>query len=135
MAWHESLGLSRDHLRLRAHGEHEKAHYALASSDIEYRFPWGWGELEGIARRGDYDLRRHQEVSGHDLQYTDPSTNERYLPYVVEPAVGVDRIFLALLLDAYAEEEVRRDPSGAAAAPASGALSSCRCCRCRGSRN
>lgn len=107
MAWHESLGLSREHLRLRPHGEHEKAHYALASSDIEYSFPWGWGELEGIARRGDYDLRRHQEVSGHDLQYTDPSTNERYLPYVVEPAVGVDRIFLALLLDAYAEEEVR----------------------------
>lgn len=107
MAWHQSLGLSPEHLRLRPHGEHEKAHYALASSDIEYSFPWGWGELEGIARRGDYDLRRHQEVSGHDLQYTDPATNERYLPYVVEPAVGVDRIFLALLLDAYAEEEVR----------------------------
>jgi glycyl-tRNA synthetase len=101
------LGLKREHLRLRPHGEHEKAHYALASSDIEYRFPWGWGELEGIARRGDFDLRRHQEVSGKDLQYTDPSTNERYLPYVVEPSLGVDRTFLALLLDAYAEEEVR----------------------------
>jgi glycyl-tRNA synthetase len=107
LSWHEALGLKREHLRLRPHGEHEKAHYALASSDIEYRFPWGWGELEGIARRGDFDLRRHQEVSGKDLQYTDPSTNEHYLPYVVEPSLGVDRTFLALLLDAYAEEEVR----------------------------
>ena len=107
MAWHESLGLKRDHLRLRPHGDQEKAHYALASSDIEYLYPWGWAELEGIARRGDYDLRRHQEVSGRDLQYTDPQTNERYLPYVVEPALGVDRTFLALLLDAYDEEEVR----------------------------
>ncbi|MGH7665899.1 MAG: glycine--tRNA ligase [Candidatus Dormibacteria bacterium] len=106
MAWHQALGLRPESLRLRPHGEHEKAHYALASSDIEYRFPWGWAELEGIARRGDYDLRRHQEVSGKDLQYTDPSTNERYLPYVVEPALGVDRSFLALLLDAYAEEEL-----------------------------
>jgi glycyl-tRNA synthetase len=107
MAWHESLGLKRSHLRLRPHGEREKAHYALASSDIEYLYPWGWAELEGIARRGDFDLRRHQEASGRDLQYTDPQTNERYLPYVVEPALGVDRTFLALLLDAYAEEEVR----------------------------
>lgn len=107
LAWHESLGLKREHLRLRPHGEDEKAHYALASSDIEYRFPWGWGELEGIARRGDFDLRQHQEVSGRDLQYTDPNTNERYLPFVVEPSLGVDRTFLALLLDAYAEEEVR----------------------------
>jgi glycyl-tRNA synthetase len=107
MAWHESLGLKRSHLRLRPHGEREKAHYALASSDIEYLYPWGWAELEGIARRGDFDLRRHQEASGRDLQYTDPQTNERYLPYVVEPALGVDRTFLSLLLDAYAEEEVR----------------------------
>jgi glycyl-tRNA synthetase len=107
MAWHESLGLKRNHLRLRPHGEREKAHYALASSDIEYLYPWGWAELEGIARRGDFDLRRHQEASGRDLQFTDPQTNERYLPYVVEPALGVDRTFLSLLLDAYAEEEVR----------------------------
>ncbi|MGH7642729.1 MAG: glycine--tRNA ligase [Candidatus Dormibacteria bacterium] len=107
LRWHQGLGLKPEHLRLRPHGEEEKAHYALASSDIEYRFPWGWGELEGIARRGDFDLKRHQEVSGRDLQYTDPSTNERYLPYVVEPSLGVDRTFLALMLDAYAEEEVR----------------------------
>ncbi len=107
MGWHRRLGLKQEHLRLRPHGDDEKAHYALASSDIEFRFPWGWGELEGIARRGDYDLRRHQEMSGRDLQYTDPQTNERYLPYVVEPALGVDRTLLCLLLDAYAEEEVR----------------------------
>lgn len=106
MAWHRRLGIRSENLRLRPHGENEKAHYALASSDIEYRYPWGWGELEGIARRGDYDLRRHQEASGKDLQYTDPMTGRRFLPYVVEPAVGVDRILLAVLLDAYAEEIV-----------------------------
>ncbi len=106
MAWHRRLGIRPENLRLRPHGENEKAHYALASSDIEYRYPWGWGELEGIARRGDYDLRRHQEASGKDLQYTDPVTGRRFLPYVVEPAVGVDRILLAVLLDAYAEEIV-----------------------------
>ncbi len=107
LSWHRSLGLGAERLRIRPHGEDEKAHYALASSDIEYLFPWGWGELEGIARRGDYDLRRHQEFSGRDLQYVDPLSGEHYLPFVVEPAVGVDRIFLALLLDAYDEEEVR----------------------------
>ena len=106
MEWHRRLGIRPENLRLRPHGENEKAHYALASSDIEYRYPWGWGELEGIARRGDYDLRRHQEASGKDLQCTDPVTGRRFLPYVVEPAVGVDRILLAVLLDAYAEEIV-----------------------------
>ncbi|MGH7609021.1 MAG: glycine--tRNA ligase [Candidatus Dormibacteria bacterium] len=107
LEWHRALGLRSENLRLRAHGEDEKAHYALASSDIEYRFPWGWGELEGIARRSDYDLRRHQESSGRDLQYTDPATGARYLPYVVEPALGLDRTLLCLLLDAYEEEQVR----------------------------
>ncbi len=107
MAWHQGLGIRADNLRLRPHGEDEKAHYALASSDIEYRYPWGWGELEGIARRGDYDLSRHQEVSGKDLQYTDPASGRRFLPFVVEPALGVDRTFLALLLDAYSEEVVK----------------------------
>ena len=107
MAWHRGLGIRAENLRLRPHGDDEKAHYALASSDIEYRYPWGWGELEGIARRGDYDLSRHQEESGKDLQYTDPISGRRFLPYVVEPAVGVDRTFLALLLDAYSEEVVK----------------------------
>ncbi len=107
LAWHRGLGISGEHLRLRPHGADEKAHYALASSDIEYLYPWGWAELEGIARRGDYDLSRHQEASGKDLQYTDPTTGRRFLPFVVEPALGVDRTFLALLLDAYAEEVVK----------------------------
>jgi glycyl-tRNA synthetase len=107
VAWHHGLGIDPDHLRLRPHEEGEIAHYALASSDIEYLFPWGWAELEGIARRSDYDLRRHQEVSGKDLQYTDPATGKRFLPFVVEPSLGVDRTFLALLLDAYDEEVVR----------------------------
>jgi glycyl-tRNA synthetase len=100
------VGLRREHLRLREHGPQERAHYAKASTDIEYLFPFGWGELEGIANRTDYDLRSHQEHSGQDLTYLDPETNERYLPYVVEPAVGVDRIMISLLLDAYDEEEV-----------------------------
>ena len=107
LAWHHQLGIKPDHLRLRPHGKEEMAHYALASSDIEYLFPWGWAELEGIARRSDYALRRHQEVSGKELQYTDPASGERFLPFVVEPALGVDRSFLTLLLDAYDEEEVR----------------------------
>jgi glycyl-tRNA synthetase len=108
MAWYtDVLGIRREHLRLREHGPEEKAHYAKASTDVEYRFPFGWGELEGIANRTDFDLRAHQEHSGQDLTYLDPDTNERYLPYVVEPAVGVDRIMITCLLDAYDEEEVR----------------------------
>jgi len=107
LAWHRGLGIRGENLRLRPHGVDEKAHYALASSDIEYLYPWGWAELEGIARRGDYDLSRHQEASGKDLQYTDPGSGRRFLPFVVEPALGVDRTFLALLLDAYSEEVVK----------------------------
>jgi glycyl-tRNA synthetase len=108
LRWYtDALGIGSEGLRLRAHGPDEKAHYAKASTDIEYRFPFGWGELEGIANRTDYDLRSHQEHSRQDLTYQDPETNERYLPYVVEPAVGVDRIMITCLLDAYDEEEVR----------------------------
>jgi glycyl-tRNA synthetase len=108
MKWYvEVLGIQRDHLRLREHGPEEKAHYAKASTDVEYRFPFGWGELEGIANRTDYDLRRHQEFSKEDLTYLDPETGERYLPYVIEPAAGVDRIMVTLLIEAYDEEEVR----------------------------
>jgi glycyl-tRNA synthetase len=108
LRWYtDVLGIGREGLRLREHGPDEKAHYAKASTDIEYRFPFGWGELEGIANRTDYDLRSHQEHSRQDLTYQDPETNERYLPYVVEPAVGLDRIMITCLLDAYDEEEVR----------------------------
>jgi glycyl-tRNA synthetase len=101
------LGLRADRLRLRPHGRDELSHYSKATSDVEYLFPFGWGELEGIANRTDYDLRQHQERSREDLTYLDPDTNERYLPFVIEPAAGVDRIMITCLLDAYDEEEVR----------------------------
>ena len=101
------LGIAPERLRLREHAPDEKAHYAKASSDIEYQFPFGWGELEGVANRTDFDLRSHQEHSHQDLTYQDPDTNERYLPYVIEPAAGVDRTMITCLLDAYDEEEVR----------------------------
>ena len=103
----EVLGIGAERLRLREHAPDEKAHYAKASTDIEYQFPFGWGELEGVANRTDFDLRSHQEHSRQDLTYQDPDTNERYLPYVIEPAVSVDRIMITCLLDAYDEEEVR----------------------------
>jgi glycyl-tRNA synthetase len=101
------LGLRADRLRLRPHEKDELSHYSKATSDVEYLFPFGWGELEGIANRTDYDLRQHQERSREDLTYLDPDTNQRYLPYVIEPAAGVDRIMITCLLDAYDEEEVR----------------------------
>ena len=103
----EDLGVRRDRLRLRPHQKDELAHYAKAANDVEYLFPFGWSELEGIANRTDFDLRAHQEHSGRDLSYFDADANERLIPYVIEPAVGVDRIFITLLCDAYDEEEVR----------------------------
>jgi glycyl-tRNA synthetase len=105
--WHLGLGIRREKLRFREHGKKELAHYATAAFDVEYAFPFGWSELEGIAARGDYDLRQHQQASGRDLSYFDDLTRVRYIPHVVEPSVGVDRTMLTLLLDAYAEEEVR----------------------------
>jgi glycyl-tRNA synthetase len=101
------LGIKPERLRLRPHEEDELSHYSKATTDVEYLFPFGWGELEGIANRTDFDLRSHQEASGQDLTYLDPETNERYLPYAIEPAAGVDRIMITCLLDAYDEEEVR----------------------------
>jgi glycyl-tRNA synthetase len=103
----EELGVTPARLRARAHQEDELSHYSKATSDIEYDFPFGWGELEGVANRTDFDLKAHQEHSGQDLTYLDPETNERYLPYVVEPALGVERTMIVLLLDAYDEEDVR----------------------------
>jgi glycyl-tRNA synthetase len=105
MQWYLDLGLSKEKLRLRAHEPSELAHYAKAATDIEYEFPFGWSELEGIANRTDFDLRAHQEASGQDLTYFDQEKEERYLPYVVEPAAGVDRALLAFLVDAYRVEE------------------------------
>ncbi|MCH8898274.1 MAG: glycine--tRNA ligase [Chloroflexi bacterium] len=102
--WYVSLGIRRDNLRLRRHEADELAHYAKDTYDIEYRFPWGWGELEGIADRTDFDLSRHAEASGEDLTYFDEETKERFLPYVIEPSGGVDRATLAFWLDSYDEE-------------------------------
>ena len=97
--------MREEKLRLRPHEPEELAHYAKAATDVEYEFPFGWGELEGIANRTDFDLRAHQEASGEDLTYFDQEKEERYLPYVVEPAAGVDRALLAFLVDAYRVEE------------------------------
>jgi glycyl-tRNA synthetase len=105
MQWFLDLGISKEKLRFRAHERDELAHYAKAATDIEYEYPFGWGEVEGIANRTDFDLRRHAESSGEDLRYFDPETEERYFPYVIEPAAGVDRTVLTLLVDAYREEE------------------------------
>jgi glycyl-tRNA synthetase len=103
--WFLDLGVRKENLRVRPHEADELAHYAKAASDIEYEFPFGWQELEGIANRTDFDLRMHQEHSGEDLTYFDQEEDRRYLPYVVEPALGVDRAFLVFLLDAYHVDE------------------------------
>ena len=107
LQWYLDLGIKKDNLRLRPHGKDELAHYAKGCTDIEYQFPFGWSELEGIANRADYDLKQHAEFSGQDLQYQDPVTNEKYFPFVVEPSGGVDRAILAFIVDAYHEEEVK----------------------------
>jgi glycyl-tRNA synthetase len=107
LRWFLSLGVRPEKLRLRAHASGELAHYAKAAADIEYEFPFGWSELEGIANRTDFDLRRHQEASGEDLTYFDQEGDRRYLPFVVEPALGVDRAFLTFLLDAYRVDEAK----------------------------
>jgi glycyl-tRNA synthetase len=106
MDWYVALGIDRERLRLRAHGPDELSHYSSATSDIEYLYPIGWSELEGIANRGDFDLTQHAEYSGEKLEYFDPETRERYIPHVVEPAAGVGRTMLALLCDAYDEDEI-----------------------------
>jgi glycyl-tRNA synthetase len=106
MRWYTDLGLRPDHLRLRAHDEDELSHYSRATSDVEYLFPIGWSELEGIANRGDFDLRQHAEFSGEKLEFFDSGTGERYVPHVIEPAAGADRAMLGFMVDAYDEEEV-----------------------------
>jgi glycyl-tRNA synthetase len=104
--WWTHLGLRPDHLRLRPHGSEELSHYSRATSDVEYLFPIGWSELEGIANRGNFDLTRHSEYSGQKLEYVDTATGERYVPFVIEPAAGVDRAALAFMVDAYDEDEI-----------------------------
>ena len=103
------LGLNKDHLRFRDHEQEELSFYSKATSDIEYLYPFGWGELWGIADRTDYDLGRHQEYSKKNLEYLDPETNQKYLPYVIEPSVGADRLFLSVLADAYEEEQLEKE--------------------------
>jgi glycyl-tRNA synthetase len=106
MNWFTGLGIRPDHLRLRAHDAEELSHYSSGTSDVEYLFPIGWSELEGIANRGDFDLRMHAEHSGQKLEYVDTATGERYVPHVIEPAAGVDRAMLAFIVDAYDEDEI-----------------------------
>ncbi|CAB4873177.1 unannotated protein [freshwater metagenome] len=104
--WYVGLGIPSEMLRLRAHDADELSHYSAGTSDVEFLFPWGWGELEGIAQRTDYDLKQHATHSGEKLDYFDQATNERYVPYVVEPAAGATRTMAAFLLAAYDEDEV-----------------------------
>ena len=104
-----SLGVKAENLRLRDHSKEELSFYSNATTDIEYKFPFGFGELWGIASRTDYDLSRHQEVSGESQAYLDPETNEKYIPYVIEPSVGVDRMFLTILCDAYDVEQLENN--------------------------
>ena len=105
--WYLALGIRKENLRLRPHGPDELAHYAKACSDIEYLFPMGWSELEGIANRADFDLRQHTKASGKSLSYFDEEAKEHIVPFVIEPSGGVDRATLAFIVDAYREEEVK----------------------------
>ena len=104
--WLLSLGMKKENIRLRDHSKEELSHYSNATTDIEFAFPFGWGELWGIADRTDFDLSKHQEFSKEDLSYLDPETNERYIPYVIEPSLGADRVMLAFLCNAYEEEKI-----------------------------
>lgn len=106
MNWYTDLGMSETNVRLRHHESDELSHYSSNTADVEYRFPWGWDELEGIANRADFDLKQHTEHSGEDLRYFDQESNVRFFPHVVEPAAGATRATFAFLIDAYAEEEV-----------------------------
>ncbi len=107
--WYVELGIRPDHLRLRAHEQDELSHYSSGTSDVEYLFPIGWSELEGIANRGDFDLNAHRAASREKLEYIDAGTGERYTPHVIEPAAGADRATLAFLVDAYDEEELENE--------------------------
>ncbi len=110
--WYVNLGIKKENLRLRAHEADELAHYARGCADVEYLFPFGWSELEGIANRTDFDLKQHQQFSSKSLEYTDPQTRERFIPYVIEPSAGADRGTLAFLIDAY-DEDSAPDEKGA----------------------
>jgi glycyl-tRNA synthetase len=104
--WYIDLGIPEEKLRLRPHDAEELSHYSAGTSDVEFLYPWGWGELEGIANRTDYDLTQHANASGEKLEYYDQAANERYTPYVIEPAAGATRTMMAFLLAAYTEDEI-----------------------------
>ena len=108
----KSLGITMENIRTRDHEKEELSHYSNATTDIEFLFPFGWGELWGIADRTDFDLSKHAEFSGQDMTYLDPDTNERYVPYCIEPSLGADRVALAFLVDAYDEEVLSTDDNG-----------------------
>ncbi len=108
-SYYEQLGIRSEKLRFHQHGEDELAHYAAAAFDIEYEFPFGWKELEGIHNRTDFDLKRHQEYSGKDMTYFDEATRDRYVPYIIETSAGVDRTLLTVLVDAFEEQELEKD--------------------------
>lgn len=107
--WYLDLGIKKENLRLREHEQDELAHYAKSCVDVEYLFPMGWSELEGIANRGDFDLTQHSQHSGKELNYFDEEAKEKYIPYVIEPSAGADRATLAFLIDAYREEKVKKE--------------------------
>jgi glycyl-tRNA synthetase len=107
--WHVKYGIKREHLRAREHATDELSHYSSGTTDIEFQYPFGWGELEGVAKRGSFDLDQHAKFSGKDLTYFDEDTKSRYRPWVIEPALGVDRAMLAFLLDAYDEDVVENE--------------------------
>jgi glycyl-tRNA synthetase len=109
MAWYESIGIRKEKLRFHQHGEDELAHYAKKAFDIQYEYPIGWKELEGIHNRTDFDLSRHQEYSGKDMTYFDDVARERYLPYIIETSAGCDRTLLTVLVDAYDEEQLEKE--------------------------
>jgi glycyl-tRNA synthetase len=107
--WYVKFGIAADHLRLRPHAQDELSHYSRGTSDIEFLYPFGWGELEGVAKRGSYDLDRHAEYSGKDMTYFEEESRSRFRPWVIEPAAGVDRALLAFLLDSYDEDVVENE--------------------------
>ena len=106
-SWYVEHGIDESHLRLRNHDPDELSHYSTGTADVEFLYPWGWGELEGVANRTDYDLTQHSKFSGEDLSYFDQESDTRYVPHVIEPAAGATRAMMAFLLDAYAAEEVK----------------------------
>ncbi|HUN58409.1 MAG TPA: glycine--tRNA ligase, partial [Candidatus Binataceae bacterium] len=107
--WYVKYGVEKDHLRLRPHAQDELSHYSRGTTDVEFLYPFGWGELEGIAKRGSFDLDQHAKFSGKDLTYFDEDAKARYRPWVIEPAAGVDRAMLAFMLDAYDEDVVENE--------------------------